>query len=880
MLSGLLIPVEKASKMKKEYFMILIILLVLPFSYAQGCEKLIGSECAELEWQFAHTGAGEVAAIAIAPSNPNIIYASLENNAHAFYKSTDGGMSWKRLNGPGDHGKDIAVSATNADKAYVATSESIYGTDTSITPSSRSRFSRSFPGADAIDILSSGRSPGPPTTSFSTIEVFPGDDRILYTAVKGGMQIYGFGDTNPEIFKTANGGKIWQSIRPALDDINVIAIDPGNHEKIYLGSKDGVYKSENSGKDAQRIQKSYASIISLEVSDNLMIAASKSEVFKSVDKGDTWEEITGTLEDIHRVQMARSNNEILYASTFNGVFKSKDGGKTWLDKTSNMQARNFQIVEVHPTNPDIAFAGASTLWSSVRSEDYRTGLYAGQGIFKTSDGGNTWQKVDKGFFEYNIEDVATNPAKPYEAWFAGQASMGAHKTEDAGQHWRLTQTPTFHYPMRIKFSQQDPKKVYATGWQEGGPFSISDDGGVNWDFIDGKKFFDGLTRGKGLYAGATQGPATIHIHGLAVDPDNGDIVYAGSIYDAHSPTNFPLKGAHLWKSTDGGKSWKESDEGFPHEEKTAIHDIAVDPQNTNILYAATTSHESEKGIGIYKSTDAGKSWKEINNGLQNKDIGAVIIHPERTEILLAATHGGIYKSANAGSSWKKTSSASSFDVEYVKDMPNVVYASTNDGVLKSRDFGDTWYKVNYGLPKGEGQGIGVDPTGKVVYAAVKDKGLYVAHIVSVPAVEPVTELGSGYEGGPRGPGNGFGFPGKGFPGFPGQDEEIPDPKRGFPGSDGGIPDFALEEICEEQTWPPSCSFIPDKMGREICQKCKALEQDKEDILIDEEEKAIDQGKKPQAGKIEKEEPKKEEIKKQEGLFARIANFFKRLFGKG
>jgi len=175
--------------------------------------------------------------------------------------------------------------------------------------------------------------------------------------------------------------------------------------------------------------------------------------------------------------------------------------------------------------------------------------------------------------------------RPYEAWFAGQASMGAHKTNDGGQNWRLTQTPTFHYPMRIKFSLQNPDKVYATGWQEGGPFSISKDGGINFDIVHGNTFFSGLNRGKNLYDNKVQGPATIHIHGLAVDPKNDQIVYAGSIYDAYSPTKFPLKGAHLWKSTDGGNTWQESDEGFPHEKHTAIHDITIDPLDTNIIYA-------------------------------------------------------------------------------------------------------------------------------------------------------------------------------------------------------------------------------------------------------------------------------------------------------
>ncbi len=502
----------------------------------------------------------------------------------------------------------------------------------------------------------------------------------------------------------------------------------------------------------------------------------------------------------------------------------------------------------------------STLWSSVRSEAYRTGLYAGQGIFRTIDGGNTWQKADQGIFEYTIEDVAINPAKPYEAWFAGQASMGAHKTEDAGQHWRLTQTPTFHYPMRITFSRQDPKRVYATGWQEGAPFSISDDGGINWDFIEGKKFFDGLARGKALYAGASQGPATIHLHGLAVDPNNDDVVYAGSIYDAHSPTNFPLKGAHLWKSTDGGKSWKESDEGFPHEEKTAIHDIAVDPQNTHILYAATTSHESEKGLGMYQSTDAGKTWKEINNGLQNKDIGAIAIHPERTEMLLAATSGGIYKSTNAGALWKKTSSPSSFDVEYINDEPDVVYASTNDGVLKSRDFGDLWYPVNYGLPAGEGQGIGVDSTGKVIYAAVRDKGLYLARSEPIIPQDVPTEIGR------RG---GFGLDFVGV--FEG---DVPPRSAGGPtdagrSKDAGPSEEEFYQLCRDITWPPSCSFIPDEMGQRMCMRCKEL-------LREENRRPVEEP--PPGGDGEGEEELVAEEVRKPGILARLWNRIKAWFG--
>lgn len=848
----------------KAIFGFILLVLFIQTVNSQGCEKFVGSECAELEWQFVNPGAGEIAEIAISLSNPDIMHVGMENNAHALYKSTDSGRTWRRINGPGDHAKDVAVSPKNPDLAYVAMSESVHTTDLSINPTSRSMFDR--PGnrfGDTQTVLSSGRFPGPSSVSFSTIEIFENDDDIIYAAVKGGSFGPSSGYSGPEIFKTMNRGVSWTSIRPNLDEVNAIEIHPTEHNIIYIGANDGVYVSKDSGNSIEKL-KSFNDVISIEVQRDkpaIIYAASPSKVFKSEDNGKTWQDITGPLKDIHRVRISRSNPNVLYAATFNGIFKSIDSGKTWVDKTSSLKARNIQIVAIHPQNPDIAFVGTSSLWSSVRSEfRYRQGLLAHQGIFKTVDGGNMWFKSDDGIFEYNFEELAVNPAKKYEAWYAGVASRGALKTEDAGHNWRSAQIQTLHYPMRIKFSVQNPKKVYATSWHVSGPFAISDDGGISWTLVSENAFFDGVNRGRSLYKKSSQ-QNQIHLHGLAVDPTNDNILYAGSVHDKNSPGGFPLEGSHIFKSADGGKTWLESDEGFPHEARTAIHDIAIDPKDSSIIYAATTEHEAEIGKGIYKSADAGKTWKPINNGLDDLSINTIIIHPQNTDMLIAATHSGLYKSTNAGNNWQKTSNSHSFDVEYVADNPNLVYASTDDGVLKSGDFGDTWYKVNYGLPSGEGQGIGVDPSGDVIYAAVKNKGLYVARLADVNPVEPVSEFGS----------KGFGF---GFrpetpdfaPNFPDFDEGFGMPKKPDFAEGMGvedIPEFMLEEECKKHSWPPSCSFIPDKMGQKVCEACKKRE--KKELT----EKQIEE-------ELE-EEIVKENVEKKD-FFTKMFDFFKNMFG--
>lgn len=729
---------------------ILLLGFLPPFAFAQnnGCQKVENGVCAELKWEKIADGLGEVAEIAIAPSDPTIMYAAFENNAHSLYKSKDGGKTWKKVSGPGDHAKDVAVSPKDSNKAYHAMSESVMTTDLSFKSAQKSRYNQLFgiTNPEVQVLLSSGISAGPAEHSFSSIEVSESNDQVIYAALRGGEHGI-MGPVFGKLFKTENGGRDWIDIPTDLGQINVVAISPNNPNKLYVGGRDGVYVSVDSGKTLN-LSKGIEGVISLEVSPSaldVVVSAGSENAFVSQDGGITWEDITGPLKDIHRVRVSASNPNTLYAATFNGIYKSTDTGKTWQDITSNLKTKNFQIVTIHPTNPEIAYAGTSSLWSSVRSSNrYRTGLLAHQGIYKTEDGGKTWQKSDGGIMEYDFEEVATNPKKPYEAWFAGVASGGGYKTEDGGQNWRLSQLSTLHYPMRIKYSLQNPNKLYATSWHTGGPFAISSDGGVNWEEIDQRVFFDAIGSGKSLYNSLPGEPGSIHIHGLAVDPTNDKIAYAGSVEDAFNPNNFPLKGAHIFKSTDGGKTWAESDEGFPHDQPTAVHDVKIDPQNSQVVYVSTTEDEAKVGVGIYKSEDAGKSWRAVNSGLGNLSVPTIVISPQNSTMLVAATDGGLYKTTDGGKSWQLKNPAGSFDVEYVEDEPNILYASTDKGVLKSRDFGGSWYEVNLGLPEGEGQGIGVDKTGEVLYAAVNWGGLYVARLKDIPQKDLPSEFGKGY----------------------------------------------------------------------------------------------------------------------------------------
>ena len=213
-------------------------------------------------------------------------------------------------------------------------------------------------------------------------------------------------------------------------------------------------------------------------------------------------------------------------------------------------------------------------------------------------------------------------------------------------------------------------------------------------------------------------------------------------------------GGGIWKTTDDGITWKNISDGFL---KTGtVGDIAVSESNPNIVVVGMGEHAARgvmtsMGDGVYKSTDAGKTWKHI--GLDfTRHISDVIIHPTNPDILFVAAQGaqygpsedrGIYRSTNGGQSWEKVlyvdtiTGASSLSMDM--NNPLILYAAmwqhertpwtitsggANSGLYKSTDGGTTWDKMEKGLPKEFGKsGISVSRANSdVVYAVIEAEG--------------------------------------------------------------------------------------------------------------------------------------------------------------
>ena len=273
----------------------------------------------------------------------------------------------------------------------------------------------------------------------------------------------------------------------------------------------------------------------------------------------------------------------------------------------------------------------------------------GGGVFKTTDGGETWNPVSDRFFGGTIGAIAVSESNPDVVYVGGG-----------------------EFPIRGNVSHGDG--VYK-----------STDAGRTWTYM-------GLVE--------TRQIAKIRIH-----PKNPDIVYVAALGPVFGPS--PARG--VFKSTDGGRSWNKL---LFRNDTTGAVDLSMDPSNPEVLYAGLwTAYRKPwllvsggSGSGILKTTDGGRTWKDLtrNPGLPAGIIGNVGVsvsgaNPRRVYALIEADSGGVFRSDDAGETWTRVNSdrnlrqrAWYYTRIYADPQDeNIVYAS-NVNFMRSRDGGRTW----------------------------------------------------------------------------------------------------------------------------------------------------------------------------------------------
>ena len=400
------------------------------------------------------------------------------------------------------------------------------------------------------------------------------------------------------------------------------------------------------------------------------IGAASGGIFKTEDGGLSFSAIFDEQPSlsIGDVVLAPSNPEIIYVGTGEanpgggsvaydglGVFRSNDGGATWVDLGLHESGSIGKMV-VHPENPDICYVAAMGRMFSTNSE---------RGIFKTTDGGQNWEKVLYLNDSTGAVDIAVNPENP-EILYAAM--------------WERTRTPDRrHY-----------------GGQSCGIFKTTD-GGTNWTELTA-----------GLPSGSDVGRI-----GISISPSNPDILYA--IY-ADEVGYF----AGIFKTSNAGETWTQTNDGSLGSMYSSygwwFGRIRVDPVNPQMAYAI--------GFDLYKTTNGGNSWSNIGWSV-HVDQHDLYAHPMNPNFVVLGNDGGVYISQNAGNSWTflvnlPITQFYTVDVDY--QFPERLYGGTQDNGTNRTMTGNLndWTNI-YG---GDGFYVLVNPqNNQYVYAEYQYGGL-------------------------------------------------------------------------------------------------------------------------------------------------------------
>ncbi len=309
-------------------------------------------------------------------------------------------------------------------------------------------------------------------------------------------------------------------------------------------------------------------------------------------------------------------------------------------------------------------------------------------------GGIKFRNIGPAVTSGRIADFAVNPANINE-YYVATASGGVWKTINAGTTYEPIFDSQGSYSIGCVILDPNNANVVWVGSGEnnnqrsvayGDGVYRSEDGGATW-------------KNMGL-------KTSEHIGRIIVDPNNSNVVWVAAV----GPLWKEGGERGVYKTTDGGKTWNQV---LKIDEHTGVNDIAMDPRNSDVVYAsAYQRRRHDYGMlsggpnsGMHKTTDGGKTWEKINTGLPSGDKGRIglAISPANPEyiyaILEAAKDGGFYLSANRGASWKKMSShenGGNYYNEVIADPkdPNTVYTMgfavsiSNDGGKNFRPIGE------------------------------------------------------------------------------------------------------------------------------------------------------------------------------------------------
>jgi photosystem II stability/assembly factor-like uncharacterized protein len=317
-----------------------------------------------------------------------------------------------------------------------------------------------------------------------------------------------------------------------------------------------------------------------------------------------------------------------------GVWKTTDAGRTWLPIFDDQPTGSVGAIAVAPSDPNIIYVGSG---EGLQRPDLSTG----NGIYKSTDAGRTWTQLGLRDGQ-QIPQIVVHPTDPNRLWVAVL----------------------------------------------GHPYGPNEERGI-FRSRDGGKTFE-----KVLYKDPDTGAAD-----LIIDPKNPDILYAALWEARQGPwenADFRGPGTGVFKSTDGGTTWRPIDKGFPTfaADRLGRIGLAIAPSNPSRLFATV---EANQKAGLYRSDDAGESWALVNGDprvtMRASDFAEVKVHPSNPDIVFTGSIVA-WKSTDGGKTFTAFRGAPGGD-DYHRFWinprdPDIILLATDQGVVITLNGGATW----------------------------------------------------------------------------------------------------------------------------------------------------------------------------------------------
>lgn len=550
------------------------------------------------------------------------------------------------------------------------------------------------------------------------------------------------------VFRSLDGGSSWYPANNGLGNlyINAMAIDPTNPAVIYAGTyRDEIYKSTDNGMTWSHINQGiqngaivYTIAVDPQNSQNIYIGTRGPDsyntppwygvVYRSTDGGTTWNSVLSNVGGVDDQDWAYSlavlpqkPGEILAAMHEHGPWLSTDYGKTWTAVPNRIGDFSGRAVVFDPryASPATAYYGVwhrtgvykttndGQSWILKDNGSSGTSIYAmaidpvspstlyaatfGDGVLKTSNGGDSWGSVGLSFTD--VYSVAVNPQNNAIV-FGGTAGSGLYKSTNGGASWAPSEKGFNNTNVTQVFARSDSGQTLMMSTYGNGVLE-STDSGATWSPLNA-------------------GLDDRFVHNLVEVPNNPNLFFA--LTDTGGLYRLDLSTSSRWvKVSDSVPSPASAAPAFGDNHPFAEHApmvsdvgesygpramvslpssapllaLAFAPSDPQIAYLGTS------GAGLYKSTDGGAHWSA--SGLDNLTVWSLAVDPGDANRVYAAAdaHGLVKTSQDGGTTWTDDPLPGSPDVYTVAAStaePGTVYAGTNNGVFRQVKGGD-WAQI-------------------------------------------------------------------------------------------------------------------------------------------------------------------------------------------